>query len=65
MDTEIDTTNTFCVSVRSNGDRIAFFPPNHPISPDEALVFAAWLVALAEPNASFKFDEALEAVQST
>lgn len=72
--TMIDTTNKFLVSscagrfqyqqsVRTGCLDATF--TSAPISADDALIFAAWLVALAEPNASHTFAEVLEAVRAT
>ena len=55
--------NSQLVSIQ--GSRIVVIRPVHHMSPDEALIHAAWLVALAAPFASTKFSEVLEAVQNT
>lgn len=60
----IDTSNKFLVS--ASGDAIAILNlPARPFSKDDALVFAAWLVALAEPGATYPFADVLDAVQNT
>lgn len=61
--TQFDTMNRHMVSVCAG--KIALLnPPAAPITNDEALVLAAWLVALADPLGE-RFGDALEAVQST
>jgi hypothetical protein len=53
--------NSFLVAVQ--GDNIVMFnPPRGPISKEQALNLAAWLVALADTED--KFDRVLAAVQS-
>ena len=59
----IDTLNKFLVSVRG-GCITIMRTPDYGLTPDEALVLAAYLVALAEPNASHRFSEVLEAVRN-
>lgn len=45
----MDTANKFLVG--SNGDKLVIQnTPRGPISKDDALVLAAWLVALADPG---------------
>lgn len=66
----IDTSNKFLVAAARDGGRHALTMLNPPrqcvmISCDDALLLAATLVALAEPNASRTFAEVLEAVQNT
>jgi len=64
MNPEIDTTNKFCVA--SNGRNLVLLnPPLRPFTPEEALVFAAYLVLMAGPFASFSFEEAKKAVENT
>lgn len=46
MANEIDTTNKFFVGVTSSGVVIAH-PPRGPMSPEDALLLAAYLVALS------------------
>lgn len=60
-DKEIETMNKFMVSVHA-GD-IAILGLKRSITKDEALLLAAWLVALADEGD--KFDLVLEAVQNT
>lgn len=47
------------------GQRIVVMNPPKSMTADEALVFAAWLVALAEYQASAKFEDILARVQNT
>lgn len=62
-----DTLNKFAVS--STGDQVVVLMPVHgrALSPQDALILAAWLVALAEPSlpdGAPRFAEVLEAVRS-
>jgi len=50
--------------VGSNGDSIVILNPPSRLTKEEALVLAAWLVALADP-AGEDFTEIMEAVAST
>jgi hypothetical protein len=66
MTEEIDTFNKFAVA--SSGTRIRILRPpweGSDLSPDDALLLAAYLVALAEHDATHKFAEVLKAVEST
>lgn len=60
----INTLNEFIVASTRNG-LVLMNPPRGSFSADRALVLAAWLVAMAEHQASHTFTEVLEAVQST
>jgi hypothetical protein len=54
----MDITNMFLVG--SMGDKIVIqIPPNRPLSKDEALNLAAWLVALASTNLEEDFEPIL------
>jgi hypothetical protein len=60
---EIDTANEFMVACQ--GDKVVIMnPPRGLLSQDEALVLAAWLVALSFAERS-RFDEVLNAVENT
>lgn len=61
--TEIDTTNIGMVS--THGRDFKALRGGITMTPDQALVHAAWLVALAEPFAEHSFAEVLEAVRNT
>ena len=65
MSTEpIDCTNKHLVG--TNATHVTTMtPPAGPMTFDDALSLAAWLVAVAEPHAQHKFDEVLEAVRGT
>lgn len=70
MTTEIDTTNYCCVSASeishlNIGPRVVVLAPRTVFTTDEAMMFAAWLVALAEHDASITFADALAAVKAT
>lgn len=59
----IDTCNRHMVGVQ--GDKIGIgMPPRTLMTKEEALVLAAWLVALADPLGE-KFAEVLDAVENT
>lgn len=61
----IDTLNRFMVGWHGGGIVILNVSAlQKRISGDEALLLAAHLVAMAEPLASHKFSEVLEAVQN-
>lgn len=60
--TEIDTFNGQLVGVL--GDDIVVMKPKNRMTKAEALLQAAWLVALAEEDAG-DFQRVLDAVQST
>ena len=62
MTEEIDTLNRCAVGLQ--GDQVVILLPK-PMTFDEALVCAAYIVAAAEPFASLKFKDALRAVQAT
>ncbi len=58
---EIDTTNKHLVGVQ--GESIVIMnPPRWPMSKDDALTFAAWIVTLADDHEAFS--DHLAAVQS-
>ena len=60
----LDTLNKFAVG--GLGDSIVLLmPPQGPITSEDALVLAAYLVALAEPRASHPFADVLAAVRAT
>ena len=66
MPDHVETMNRHLVSL--HGDRVAIMmPPRGPISRDEALVLAAWLVVCAECGGSTRedFQRVLTAVSST
>jgi hypothetical protein len=60
----IDTANNFLVGMRGAGEIVIMNPPRGPISPDEALVLAATLVAIAAPFAKNRVPEVMEAVET-
>lgn len=60
---DIDTTNYQLVAVSSKG--ITVMAPRVHMTPEEALLQAAWLVVLAEHQATHSFADVLEAVQRT
>ena len=57
---KIDTTNKFLVA--SGGGIRMLSPPVRPMSESDAVMLAAYLVAMAEHKSSFTFQEALDAV---
>ena len=63
MSEEIDTMNRFGVGVQGDGVVIVM-PPRGIISKDDAILLAAWLVALADPLED-RFEKVLHAIQSS
>ena len=63
MATGIDTANKFLVGGSTSGVTI-MMPPRGIISNEDALLLAAWLVAIAEDKDG-RFQEILGAVQNT
>jgi hypothetical protein len=61
MDAEIDTFNKHMVGVQG-GNIVVLMPPHGPMTKQEAMVFAAWLVTLADHDE--QFPKVLAAVQS-
>ena len=61
----MDVTNKFIVSVRGD-DVVLMAPPLEPFSKHDALVLAAWLVAIADPDpATPEFEKIFQAVLVT
>jgi hypothetical protein len=58
----MDTYNKYGVCVTGGGIAI-LMPPKNEISKEDALMFAAWLVALA--GGEMEFRKALNAVEAT
>lgn len=76
MTTEIDTGNKYlvCRLETCSGQRVSILLRPHllcPVRPayemtaDEALTLAAWIVTMAENNATHPFRDVLEAVQNS
>lgn len=64
MSKELDLGNYQMVGIQAGNIGVAF-PTHKLMTPDEALVHAAWIVALAEPNSEHKFEDVLKKVKST
>jgi len=60
---DIDTTNKFIVALKGE-EVLIIAPPHTPLSKADALLLAAWLVALAEEDEG-EFAAVLAAVQNT
>ena len=60
----MDTLNKFAVGALDKSV-VVLIPPQGPVSPDDALLLAAYLVAIAEPSASHPFADVLAAVRAT
>mgnify|MGYP001603933895 CR=1 FL=1 len=59
----IDTMNKFLVAVK--GKEVGFLKPvPGSMSADDAMLLAAYLVTMAEMDATHKFEEVLAAVQN-
>ena len=63
MGDKIETFNAHMVAVNGQGI-VILNPPRYPMSQDDALLLAAWLVSLADPGDD-KFHAILEAVQGS
>jgi hypothetical protein len=60
---EINTINKFAVGVQ--GEDIRVLGVVSRMTPNDALLLAAWLVCLADGDADFKFEDVLKAVKNT
>lgn len=63
MTDDLDVTNKYLVAAA--GPNIVILNPPRSLSVDDAMVFAAWIVALAEYRAKTPFSDVLDKVQST
>lgn len=63
QENEMDTFNKHMVGVRGD-DIVIMNPPRMPMSKTDALIFAAWIVTLADEDET-GFQKALEAVHQT
>lgn len=61
---EIETLNQWMVGSQGRNVRI-MAPPLGALSADEAMRLAAWLVTMAQMDATHPFEEVLKAVQSS
>jgi hypothetical protein len=64
----VDIGNSRLVSLDAGHGTVRVLnPPTHPMTPTDALVFAAWLVTMAEIQAptGISFERILERVRST
>jgi hypothetical protein len=62
MTTDLDLTNRWLVG--ASAETIRILNPARVLTPDEALVLAAWLVTLAEPMSDRYFDDVRAAVEA-
>jgi hypothetical protein len=60
----MDIMNKFMVAA-SRSKVCIMNPPRGEMSPDDALLLAAWLVALASPMATEPFEAVLEEVENS
>ena len=61
---QIDTMNKFMVGLQ--GDQVVLLrPPGPRLTPGEAMILAAYLVAIAEHKAPYPFQMVLDAVVNT
>jgi hypothetical protein len=65
MPKPIDTTNKYFVSYGHKQDRVTILGTPKILTTEEALVLAAWLVAMAEGPETHSFQEVLEAVKNS
>lgn len=61
----MDAPNRQFVGMGGGAKEIVVLMPLTQMTPDEALLHAAWLVTLAEPFATVTFDATLAAVRAT
>lgn len=61
---EIDTSNDHMVGIRSGGIVFSYPPTHWPMTRDESLRMAAWIVVLADPEGE-RFQAILDAIQNT
>ncbi len=59
----MDTMNEFAIGISGEHVRL-LVPPPRELTKDRALLFAAWIVAVADPFGE-KFAKVLEAVRNT
>ena len=60
----MNTFNEFMVGVSAGEKKVVIRRLNAVLTPDEALNLAAWLVILAEPSASLRFDDLLTTIKN-
>lgn len=63
-ETKIETLNQWMVGSQGKNVRI-MNPPLGALSANEAMRLAAWLVTMAEMDATHKFEDVLKAVQNS
>jgi hypothetical protein len=61
--TDLDVMNKWGVSLHPATNTITFLIPPSRVTPDEALVLAAWLVSMGEFLSKEKFSDILETIQ--
>jgi hypothetical protein len=59
----VETPNKHFVGIRAKN--VVIMNPPRELSADDALVFAAWIVALARIHSTVAFEDVLEQVEST
>lgn len=62
---EIDIGNKWGLCLHRDSNTLGFLIPPQKLTPDDALVLAAWLVCLAEPLTSIQFGDVIERVENT
>lgn len=60
----MDVPNNHGVCIRGDGKIAILLPPVAPMSKDEALIFASWIILLADPLGD-RFEEIISAVENT
>lgn len=58
----MDITNKYAVSLGPKNQVVILNPPQGPISPADALLLAAWLVAIADAWTDVEFQELMDQV---
>lgn len=61
---DLDVGNYAAVSIGSHGQIAILNPPHHSLDRNDALILAAWIVALADPL-NERFPDILDKVRST
>jgi len=61
---QIDTANLWALGGLGDGNIVVGLPPQR-LTPDQALLFAAYLVLMAEADAKHSFADVLTAVSDT
>ena len=61
----MDTLNRFMVSKYAEGEVIIMSPPRGPMTGDQAMMLAAWLISMALMTSDLDIKDCVEAVENT